>query len=115
MPGRDPCPQSPAHRGTVVPFRASRPHVLGLWLHKAELTGDVPALLVVTDHDQAYLFPEEILSLAGDLLSADPASLVQAGAGLDITMLFDTDRAAALRQAVATCRARSIADAQPRG
>jgi hypothetical protein len=106
MPGRDPCPQSPAHRGKVVPFRAPRPHVRGLWLHKAELTGDVPALLVVTDDDRAYLFPEDILSLAGDLLSADPASLVQAGAGLDITMLFDTGRTAGLRQAVAICRAR---------
>ena len=105
MEGRSPHPASRAPQGTVVPIRAPRPHVPGLYLHMTHLTADVPALVVITDDDQVYLFHREILTLAGDLLAADPASLVQAGAGLDVTKFLGADRAA-LGQTIAICRAR---------
>lgn len=106
MADQGPHLENPDPQGTVVPLRAPRRRVPGLWLHVAHLTDDTPALVVSTEDDRVYLFPQEILSPAGDLLSADPASLVQAGLGVDITMFFDPGRAAALSQAIAICRAR---------
>ena len=111
MADRSPGPEGQVPLGKVVPLHASRPLGPNLWLHPTHLTDDTPALLVITtDGDQAYLFPREILSLAGDLLSTDPASLVQADAGRDVTMFFGAGRTAALGQAIAICRARRQGD-----
>ncbi len=69
------------------------------------LADDVPALLVIANDDGVYLFPLEVPSLAPYLLGTDPAGLVQAGAGVEITMFFDAHRAADLAGAIASCRA----------
>jgi hypothetical protein len=83
--------------------------------------GRVDAVVVMpSDGSGVYLFPVEIFPLAADLVSTDPASLVQAGGGVDVTMFFDTSDNARLVQAVAICRARQQDDlsrtaARPRG
>src|SRR5215469_16125274 len=102
MTGPSPRREDPAP-AVVVPLRASPARVPGAWFHMADLMyGRVDAVVVMpADGSGVYLFPLEIFSLAPDLVSTDPASLVQAGAGVDVTMFFDASRNARLVQAVA--------------
>jgi hypothetical protein len=76
----------------------------------ADLGHGAPAVVVTTDDGGVYLFPPDVFSLAADLVSTDPASLVQAGAGLDVTMFFEADHSARISQAIAICRARQQSD-----
>lgn len=121
MTGSSPRREDPAS-AVVVPLRVPRARPRGAWFHMADLMyGCVDAVLVMpTDGSGVYLFPLELFSLAADLVSTDPVSLVQAGAGVDVTMFFDASCNARLVQAVAICRARQQGDlsrsaARPRG
>lgn len=105
MAGPTPGPEDPAPEATVVQLRVPSPRMPGTRFHMADLGHDVAAVVVTTDDGGVYLFPPEIFSLAADLVSADPASLVQAGAGLDVTIFFADSRTAGLGESVASCRA----------
>lgn len=95
----------------VVPLRVRPSRTPGAWFHLADLMyGRVQAVIVMPTAGGVYLFPLELLSLAPDLVVTDPASLVQAGAGVDVTMFFDTSCDDRLAQAVAICRARQQGD-----
>ena len=103
--GRDPLPAGSAELGTVVPMTAARARQPVSSYCLARLL-DVPVLVVRMD-ERVYLFPPDVLPLAPDLLSTDPASLARTGAGVDITMLYDPDLSEALAQAVLVTRARA--------
>jgi hypothetical protein len=110
MAGRSPRPDDPAPERTVVPLRVPPRRRPGTGFYLADLMNGVPAVVVWPADGRVYLFPLEIFSLAADLVGTDPASLVQAGAGLDVTMFFDASRIARLSQAIAICRARQQGD-----
>jgi hypothetical protein len=105
MTGPSPSAENPAPAGTVVPLAAARRSCDPAASYGMVLLRDASVLLVSRE-DRVYLFPPEALSLAQDLLRSDPADLVRAGAGVDITALAASGRTGALAQAVAICRAR---------
>ena len=110
MAGPTPGAEDAAPGATVVQLRMPAPRMPGNRFHMADLGYGVPAVVVTTADGGVYLFPQEIFSKAADLVSTDPASLVHAGAGLDVTMFFDASGTADLSQAIAICRARQQGD-----
>lgn len=110
MAGPTPGAEDAAPEATVVQLRAPSPRGPGIQFHMADLGLGVPAVVVTTDDGEVYLFPPDIFSAAADLVSTHPASLVQAGTGLDITMFFEVGHTARVSQAIAICRARQQGD-----